>query len=734
MAAQAQNETPWNYNAINNAYDGLWPRGIFMLPRDTTKKVILDENYMPVGDSGILAYWHGKPRWKDNAGIWREFASDLSAYMKYSDTSTTIATRTYVSQFAIENRASGLQPSSSFGITGTARIATNTTPAAPLHVGKLPSTLDLSIVAEGNIQTVPAESGNQAPTLGQVNDSLPGIADSVEELILFGSPKHSVLVTDSLRGGWFTWQATGTADKGITFAGSNGYWVRAKANPVKATWFGAVGDGIVNDNQAIADAVAYAISRNIGIIEVNVPKLLIDSVDCQGVAVVGMQTVLTGRFDNAKYIRGFIVNDYDREISPAYIPPAMTRSNKMCLYRNDDSTFYAITKKPRGYLLTVLRKNIVTTDDSEGLPTDLLRTTIVHDIDDAYLTSNSAPTKSGTWSYYEYFRGTHGIVMHINTTAAQNAYIEFSFTGAETQLGLMSSASGSDVEVRIDGNIVETFNTTRPTAELFTRKYANLLPGTHTIRVTKTNAGGNMYVCGVNFYSLKDAPVASYDSMYYYRNNTTYPPYIFNSGAQEYAVMNYKNNRFAGSYHGGETLISRDVRLDGIATDILSIKAVVCNNIDITQRTVIKWSGVAAPDSLNTMSTLRFFDSGYEFRAAMDGEVHAKRFFTAMTTTSDLFDELLFPYRIPDISTASLPIIANNRVSLGRVNMIVQRHAASGRKVTTSWNVHPNDNLLRGGAYIWIVPGAYNKLYYALNEDRLATVKNISFTVQKIFE
>lgn len=73
---------------------------------------------------------------------------------------------------AIENRSVGLQANSSFGITGTARIATNTTPAAPLQVGTLPSYANLSIVAEGNIQTVPAISGNHAVVLDQLRDSL----------------------------------------------------------------------------------------------------------------------------------------------------------------------------------------------------------------------------------------------------------------------------------------------------------------------------------------------------------------------------------------------------------------------------------------------------------------------------------------------------------------------------------------------------------------------------------
>ncbi|MGE7777387.1 hypothetical protein ACQKLP_21895 [Chitinophaga sp. NPDC101104] len=267
--AQAQNETPWNYNAVNNAYDGLWPRGYFLLTRDTTRKNIMDENFNPVGDSGQLGYWHNRPWWRDNLGIWREFATlvDLSAYMKYSDSASMLIPylrKADLPQFGISNQFSAAQ-NASFWISGQGRvdnafrIATSTLPAAPLQVGTLPSYANLSIVAEGNIQTVPAIANEQAVTLGQMKDSLFGKAASVGELVLFGPPTKLVHVADTLRGGWFQWQASGIVDNGITFAGSSGYWRRIfDRRNVFVDWFGTFRDGTTDDLPAIQGAINAA--------------------------------------------------------------------------------------------------------------------------------------------------------------------------------------------------------------------------------------------------------------------------------------------------------------------------------------------------------------------------------------------------------------------------------------------------------------------------------------------
>jgi hypothetical protein len=68
-------------------------------------------------------------------------------------------------------------------------------------------------------------------------------------------------------GGLFYWaSAPGRAHDGAIVIGTigTGRWIRIVSGTVDATWFGALGNGIADDSQAIQSAVDYAIANNIG--------------------------------------------------------------------------------------------------------------------------------------------------------------------------------------------------------------------------------------------------------------------------------------------------------------------------------------------------------------------------------------------------------------------------------------------------------------------------------------
>lgn len=84
--------------------------------------------------------------------------------------------------------------------------------------------------------------------------------ETVDQLSSVGAPFRFVNVTDPVRGGTFSFRDTlppgQSVDNGIVFAASvAGYWVRQFSGGVNIKFFGAVGDGITDDFDAIQNAI-----------------------------------------------------------------------------------------------------------------------------------------------------------------------------------------------------------------------------------------------------------------------------------------------------------------------------------------------------------------------------------------------------------------------------------------------------------------------------------------------
>lgn len=63
-----------------------------------------------------------------------------------------------------------------------------------------------------------------------------------------------LFVKDTLRGRLFYWSATGTADNGLVFVGSTGYWARSYDGIINGRWFGLIGDNST-DNTTVLTAL-----------------------------------------------------------------------------------------------------------------------------------------------------------------------------------------------------------------------------------------------------------------------------------------------------------------------------------------------------------------------------------------------------------------------------------------------------------------------------------------------
>ena len=80
---------------------------------------------------------------------------------------------------------------------------------------------------------------------------------TVENLVSVPSDYTTAIVKDLDRGGTFVWSSTGTANGVTVFAGATGYWNRQYSGAVNVKWFGAKGDGVTDDTDALIAAIAY---------------------------------------------------------------------------------------------------------------------------------------------------------------------------------------------------------------------------------------------------------------------------------------------------------------------------------------------------------------------------------------------------------------------------------------------------------------------------------------------
>lgn len=417
--------------------------------------------------------------------------------------------------------------------------------------------------------------------------------------------------------------------------------------------------------------------------------------------------------------------------------PLLPSRNKL-FWRNSADQYYLITPKAgdKGYVLVVMERGIVTGTQSIGDDAGLLRVTGVLDLLDAWGGKHTPFASSGSWdeSAYNYPNAVASFGLNdagkwwknSGGVGAWSEWVTTILDDGEFNVKFYTSAnSSSDVDISIDGVVIDTISLVNADGGLYTYK-GKCVPGTRTIRVTNKTTDF-VYVFGVNYYSIKDHPTGrTPEAVTYWR---TAAPYITNKGASDYAIYNHNDNLWGGSYHGGETLITERMLFDG-ELKAYSVGALsVFNELVIEQQTAILWP--TSGDNF-TVDTAHHFgmDAGYTFRAVFDGNADVETFYTAMSTTDSSFTDVKFPvnHRFTGVG-GDLPV--------GRNSVICQRDPASHNSLWNKFTLFNNDkdNTRQNGAFISEAVGVYNKLYYGaiVEKSTGVNVKGMAFSVQKVF-
>lgn len=431
-----------------------------------------------------------------------------------------------------------------------------------------------------------------------------------------------------------------------------------------------------------------------------------------------------------------VLNDAGAKIfrdGAAHALPVAGCSRKM-FWRAATNVYYVITPKSigNGYLLVILKRGVVTASASVGGAAELLRVVQVLDLLDAWGGTHDPNLTSGTWTEEAYnypgSAGTGGVDLPgwwwVNSTVG--AWIEWvddvKGDGEYNVKFYTSAGSSSDVDISVDGVVVDTVSLVNSAGGLYTYT-GRAGPGQHTIRVTN-NTDSNCYVFGVNYFDLKDHPLNRTPKAFVYWRTDT--PYITNEGASDYAFYNANDSLWGGSYHGGETLVNERFLIDGAFLAPAIDELIVFETLVHEQQTTIAWPG---GDSFTSDTAHHFSaDGGYDFRAVLEGDADLKTAYTVMSTTQETFTDVKFPvnHRFSGLGID---------LSIGRNNAILQRDPSSLNSIYNRFTLFNQDHENQVGPYVREAVGFYNKLYYGpvVSHPSGVNVTSLAFTAEKRF-
>lgn len=303
----------------------------------------------------------------------------------------------------------------------------------------------------------------------------------------------------------------------------------------------------------------------------------------------------------------------------------------------------------------------------------------------------------GAWNSVKYYQ-----------TTEQNAYKEYSVTigkGGKFSVGfIVGTGKTTGAKVSIDGVDVDTFSLVASATDVWIKEYS-AAPGTHTVRVTKTDAGVTpLQVFGCNFYDADQFPDGNnLDSLGYARTANYYKN--TSTGAIEYAMQAAGTGKFAGSYHGGETRSALKILVDGLDISAAATGAVYAGrDIRLVQDTTVNTTA----GSVAVQSVTQFLlAGGHTFTATADcGSVPLSYFYTHMDVVEVGFNKLTYPQTI-DMSEYE----NNSQIKLGPSELTVLENPTTGqRSATWSRQFETKYNSYKG-ARVWVSEENYFKPY-----------------------
>lgn len=445
-----------------------------------------------------------------------------------------------------------------------------------------------------------------------------------------------------------------------------------------------------------------------------------------------------------------IVNLFKYDFAPqGTIPPkiGLSTNNFKIIHKRENGEFLVIFKCNKGYVRVTLNTGIgvVADKDNYGENYGLLRVTDVRILEDVYLYKDMATPKSGALTSYTSPNikanvieqsllniGTRQDDRNISSKAGQlgngiyqmtfNTEIAYDLNYTYATKGnisfMVSPTSVENVIIFINGKEVKRFN---PRAFLnngqlgYGKIEFDIPPltttSTYELKIRAEGASGYFYPSCINMYTLEEYNKQDVDN---WKGFGSPKNGFLTQGANDYAFSD-QNNKWFGSYHGGE--ISEICQITWNTTITPKLESTIyqenCSNINGGEFRILK--DIQIFQKTDLISKIKM-QSIFDFN--LDGTINMKfsytpyvdvllnAFCTALTCTHNSFDHVFLPKYI---SFGNTPLNTDVFIPLTE-GFVRQVNSIDKLQMDIRFTkFHENNN--KKGAYI-LDHAYYRKFYY----------------------
>lgn len=381
-----------------------------------------------------------------------------------------------------------------------------------------------------------------------------------------------------------------------------------------------------------------------------------------------------------------VVSDYNLfPQSPKPEKKGLKTSSPKVIHKTTDDELQIIQRTNKGYAHYTFAKNIGASqvDRDYGVNHELIRIIKARQIQDAYVyldmknhLTGSLPVQNeeGNFNTPESLlfwlpnpdhdrnissKGTAGMATYTLEGGAEASYnIQSTNSGKGNMLFYCSAGSSNEVQILVNDVVIKTFN---PRTFLVGGNQSMTIiefdipiksTGTDSFKLTVKNVGsGNVYPCAINFYKLKDYTGEVVDNYKAFGSSKT--GWIENNGASDYAIYDEDEQKWFGSYHGGE--ISEYDRIvwnsnNNYEKNDYSLSHAPFDTIPTGEWRVQKYFSIYQQTDLASgkAKMVSEFDFNTDGSIEMDfgyyqGTVNLSTFYTALTCTSTPFSYIFHP-------------------------------------------------------------------------------------------